>query len=200
MDKEHIISEIIRTAAENGGKPLGRMKFETETGIKVTDWDGKYWTRWSDAIKEAGFEPNKFQSAYDENYLIEQLIVLIREKKGFPTYSDIRFKSYNTKGYPSHNTFNSLGKKREMIQKVLAYCQNKPEYQDVVKICNAVPIPIKKQDENDSKEDESKFGYVYLMKSGRFYKIGKSYHVGRREYEVGIQLPEPTETIHESKR
>ena len=34
------------------------------------------------------------------------------------------------------------------------------------------------------------------MKSGRFYKIGRSNSVGRREYELGIQLPEPVTTVH----
>jgi hypothetical protein len=39
-------------------------------------------------------------------------------------------------------------------------------------------------------------GFVYLMKSGRFYKIGRSNAVGRRERELAIQLPEKSNTIH----
>jgi hypothetical protein len=39
-------------------------------------------------------------------------------------------------------------------------------------------------------------GFVYLLKSGRFYKIGHSNSVGRREYELGIQLPEAVTTVH----
>jgi hypothetical protein len=34
------------------------------------------------------------------------------------------------------------------------------------------------------------------MRSGRYYKIGKSNHVGRREYQIGLQLPEPVNAIH----
>lgn len=34
------------------------------------------------------------------------------------------------------------------------------------------------------------------MKSGRFYKVGRSHAAGRREYEIGIQLPESLRTIH----
>jgi len=59
MNKQHIIDEIIRTTKENNNIPLGHRKFETETGIKKADWFGKYWSKWSDAIKEAGFVPNK---------------------------------------------------------------------------------------------------------------------------------------------
>jgi hypothetical protein len=39
-------------------------------------------------------------------------------------------------------------------------------------------------------------GHVYLIRSGRFYKIGRSNAVGRREYELGIQLPERAATLH----
>ena len=34
------------------------------------------------------------------------------------------------------------------------------------------------------------------MKSGRYYKIGRSNAAGRREYELAIQLPEKLKTIH----
>ncbi len=43
------------------------------------------------------------------------------------------------------------------------------------------------------------FGYVYLLKSGRFFKIGRSNAVGRREYELAIQLPEKVTRIHSIK-
>lgn len=35
------------------------------------------------------------------------------------------------------------------------------------------------------------------MKSGEFYKIGRSNAAGRREYEIGIQLPEKIKLVHE---
>lgn len=38
MTKEHILAEIRRTTAANGGVPLGWRKFRSETGIKEADW------------------------------------------------------------------------------------------------------------------------------------------------------------------
>jgi hypothetical protein len=34
------------------------------------------------------------------------------------------------------------------------------------------------------------------MKSGKFFKIARSNAAGRREYELGIQLPEPLKSVH----
>ena len=75
MKKDHILSEIKRTAEENGGIPLGRSRFEAETGINQSDWFGKLWSKWSDAVKEAGYTPNQMQSAYDSNFLLSNKIV-----------------------------------------------------------------------------------------------------------------------------
>src|SRR5207237_1245921 len=53
-NRDTILAEIRRTAAENAGKPLGMARFRDETGIRPEDWEGRYWARWSDAIREAG--------------------------------------------------------------------------------------------------------------------------------------------------
>jgi hypothetical protein len=37
---------------------------------------------------------------------------------------------------------------------------------------------------------------VYLLKSGRHYKIGRTNSTGRREYELAIQLPERAQKVH----
>lgn len=40
--REHILEEVKRTAKVNGGKPLGRSTFLTETGIRESDWKGRF--------------------------------------------------------------------------------------------------------------------------------------------------------------
>jgi Meiotically up-regulated gene 113 len=39
-------------------------------------------------------------------------------------------------------------------------------------------------------------GFVYLLKSGRYYKIGQTADVGRRRYDLAIQLPDPATEVH----
>ena len=63
MKKERILSEIQRTAAENGGTPLGIARFREATGIRKEDWYGIHWAKWGDAQVEAGFERNQFGEA-----------------------------------------------------------------------------------------------------------------------------------------
>jgi len=78
INKQRILEEIKRTAQAHGNVALGWRKFFTETGINYSDWHGKYWVRWSEAVREAGFEPNEMNEAYSQKWLIEKLIALIR--------------------------------------------------------------------------------------------------------------------------
>ena len=101
MTKQHIVNEIRRTATANGGIPLGRQRFFTETGIKTSDWHGKYWARWSDAVREAGLEPNQKTLAYADDLLIEKFISLARELGRLPVSGDLRLKARNDSGFPT---------------------------------------------------------------------------------------------------
>lgn len=196
MNKQHIIDEIVRTAEKNGGHPLGKQRFQLETGIKQSDWYGKYWARWGDAVKEAGYQPNTMQSSYDEGWLIEQLISFIREIKRFPVSGEFRLKARTDSTFPSHDTIRRFGSKAAIAKKILNYCQEKSGYDDIIVICEPLAyIEVKRNEVKDS-EDDSDFGYVYLIKSARYYKIGRSNSIGRREYELSIQLPEKVTTEH----
>ncbi|MFH1382351.1 MAG: GIY-YIG nuclease family protein [Chloroflexota bacterium] len=197
MDKDYILKEIDRTAKENGGKPLGRGKFAKETGIKVQDWWGKYWSKWNDAVIEAGYSPNKMQAALNSSVMLEQIISLIREIGKFPTVGEYRLKAYNTKGFPAHNTIRErLGKQSEVASKIISYCEAHPECSDILEICKNVTGIYRNESSHYKKEPDVEHGYVYLMKSGRFYKIGCSSNVERRNYDIGLKLPEPIDILH----
>ena len=198
MDKQHIINEIKRTAEQNGGVPLGKERFAAETGVQIFDWYGKYWARWGDALIEAGYTPNKLQGAYEEEWVIEKFISFIRELRKYPVSGELRLKAKQDKEFPSHNVFSRVGKKSELAAKVIEYCQTRDCYNDVIEICKPIAV-TEKHILSTPKQEGSKIGYVYLMKSGRYYKVGRSSAVGRREYELSIQLPEKVTKIHTIK-
>lgn len=198
MTKNDILNAIKKTATENNGIALGMDKFFEATGIKRSDWEGKYWIRWADAIKEAGFIPNKFSSpAFDMEWLLEQFAGYVRALNHFPTQPELKIKNHNDKTFPTLTTMKTrLGTKAETLKKLIAFCKTKPEYKDVLEICEL-------ESENfiasvtAVKNVEGQLGVVYLMKSGKYYKIGKATHTGNRHYQLSIQLPEKVSLIHE---
>ncbi len=198
MERAYIVAEIRRTAADNGGVPLGVAAFRRETGIKQTDWHGKYWVRWGDALAEAGFSPNEMQKAYADDHIIESFIGLLRELEHFPVHGELRLKAHNDSTFPSHNTFYRLGSKRHLAAKVIAYCESRTGFDDVISICRPVAAEVvaRKPETRRPSSGEECFGSVYLLHSGRYYKIGKTNSAGRRERELAIQLPERAEITH----
>jgi len=195
MTKQHILDEIKRTAQANGGVPLGVNRFSAATGIKESDWRGKYWCRWGDALLEAGLVPNTLQGPYPEQDLIQRFIALIRALGRYPLQAEIRMKRRSDASFPSHNVFRRFGTRERFAARICEYCQQHPGYDDVPLLIAAVGVPPTEfTDVRPSAADE--FGFVYLLKSGRHYKIGRTNSAGRRERELAIQLPERTKTIH----
>ena len=87
MDKKHIIEEIKRVAAILETTP-GVARFKQESGITSFEIE-RYWPRWGDALREAGFAPNQMQDAYSDETLFEMLCPVICELGRFPTYREI---------------------------------------------------------------------------------------------------------------
>ena len=196
MDKQHILREIQRTAKANAEVPLGREKFIQETGIKESDWSGIHWARWGDAVREAGFTPNELQSAHDEDHLLEKYVGLIRELGRIPVAAELKLKRRSDPSFPSHNTFGRFGTKKQRIEKAIEFCHNRGDLDDVVRICQSQMTAQRTDADEDCESVDAEFGFVYLIQSARFFKIGKTNALGRREYELKIQLPEKTKTVH----
>jgi hypothetical protein len=195
VNKQHILDEIRRTAAANDNAPLGVARFFQETGIRETDWAGRFWVRWGDALRKAGFEPNLFNSAYDKTMLMENFISLMRELGKFPVRRELQMKARTDRNFPSANVFARLGSKRQLAKDIHEYCKNRADYEDVIALCQPLATAAPSSD-NEVESDQAALGFVYLMKSGRFYKIGRSNAAGRREYELAIQMPEKLSTVH----
>jgi hypothetical protein len=197
MDKEFILAEIKRTAEQNGGVPLGRAKFAKATGIKETDWYGKHWSRWGDAVAEAGYQPNELQLPFDERRLLEALALLTRELGRFPVEGELRIKARQDKTFPSHTVFVRLGSKAERVRRVLDYCAQARGFDDVAAICRSIVAEGRKEVPREAKPGaEKQIGFVYLARMGKYCKIGHTGSLGRREYELALQLPEKLTLIH----
>jgi len=200
MTKEHILSEIRRTAGANGGVPLGVQRFFAETGVKESDWHGRFWARWGDAQKEAGFQPNEFNAARTGEDLLNNLAGLVRELGRFPVKGELKLKARSDPRFPSHNTLRRLGGKRALAAQLEKFCRDRGE-NDLAELCAVAAKTADAEDAEGVPEETAagELGYVYLMKAGRFYKIGRTNALGRRERELAIQLPEAAKVIHSIK-
>lgn len=195
MTKQHILNEIKRTAV--GKRSLGRDRFFQETGIKSADWEGKYWIRWSDAVREAGLAANEMSAAYDDAYLLDKLVALVRELRHFPVKAEFRLKARSDPSFPNQKTFSRFGSKTQIAACVADYCRARTGYDDVIAACDAIQPARAKEQKLELSGNSETFGFVYLFKSGRHFKLGRSNSVGRREYELKLQLPERPVKVHE---
>ncbi len=197
VTKSHILDEVRRTARENRGVPLGRGRFLAATGIRESDWLGKIWARWGDAVREAGLTPNALQAPFSDEFLLEKLAIITRELGRFPTRPELRLRTRNDPDFPDPKTLERFGSKADLAARLTEYCKTRPGYTDVV---NFAAIEADRRQRRPEETLESPgFGFVYLLKAGRYYKIGRSNAVGRRQRELAIQLPERATLVHSIK-
>ncbi|MDN5274305.1 MAG: uncharacterized protein JWP06_206 [Candidatus Saccharibacteria bacterium] len=201
MKREDILAEIRRTAQENEGKPLGAARFEQVTGIRPYDWS-RYWPRFGDAQVEAGFEANKFNNSFSDDYLMEKLISMTRELGHFPVEGELRIKRINDPDFPHRDVFRRLGSKSERARRVLLYSAGKIAYSDMEVLLIPVVGEAAPGESRETMDDtqNDKYGFVYLVKGhpGE-YKIGRTNFVDRRLSELGATASIAQELIHEIK-
>ena len=195
IDRPQILDAIKRLAESNDGRPPGRQTFERETGIRMHEWYPLLWLRWSDALREAGYIANRLQTAIPEEVLIQKFIEFTRELGRVPLDGEFRQRARNDKSFPSHGVWSRFGGKSGLLDAVRRYCEGHTECKDVCSMLADRVSTMRRANEAKTK-GAVPTGYVYLMKSGRHYKIGKTNAVGRRERELAIQIPVPPKTIH----
>ena len=181
ITKQDILEAIRQTAEANGGIPLGKGRFEQETGIKEYHCS-KFWRSFGEAQREAGFAPNTLQAAHRLEFLAESLVDLMRELGRFPVNADFIGRRNRDSKFPSPGSFRRFGNKKKMAEKISEYAEQKG-YNDIINMC----VPVIESSEK-MKEDVGSLGQavgeVYLVKSGRHYKIGKTSDADRRISQI----------------
>ena len=192
-DRDFIISEIRRCAEDNGGVVPGRERFEAITGIRESEWAGRYWSRWSEAVVAAGYEPNQWNQAHPEEHLLQQLALLARELGRFPVDSEMRMKRRADPTFPSAKVFDRFGKKAERVERLRAWCNAHDGFEDVAALCVAragAASAAEPVDDGDA-------GIVYLLHSKtRGYKLGMTSSMPRRWAEIQKADSGDVELLH----
>jgi hypothetical protein len=193
--KRLLINEMRRTAEANHGIPLGQINFSKATGIKISDWRGKLWLRWSDVQRAAGFEPNKKAHAYPEKFLLDSFIALMRELGHFPIATELQQKGYHNPAFPSHMAFKSRwGNKVQQAEQIAQYCRRQEDYGDILAMCEEV-LTSERLPARAPVQAKGMVGYVYLVKKkrtwGTYYKLHWSLMRQQNSRYIGTRNGQP---------
>ena len=91
----------------------------------------------------------------------------------------------------------AIRREKYLAAAIIEYSRSRSGFADVIDICSKVAsINVRSAKTEKESPNENALGFVYLIKSGRHYKIGRTNAVGRRQYELAIQLPEKANTVH----
>lgn len=194
MDRDYILEVVQREAAQNGGKPLGQKRLRA-VGVRPSDW-GNYWARIGDLNREAGLEPNRLNSARVDEDLLDRVVGLTGRLGRFPAFRELHVAASGEDGFPATRTLRThFGGMQSLRERLRVFCQERG-LDDVAGLCEPIEAKEKRSASLSPRPSGESLGFVYLFKSGRVYKIGRSNAVGRRAYELAIQLPEKLTLVH----
>jgi hypothetical protein len=202
MNKELQRQEIIRLirsiAASSGGKPPGEKKFKTETGIGPSQWKYRIWQKWSDALAEAGFDRLTWVSRFDDEKVLEDVLMLAKRLGSFPNSSQLQFEALNNADFVSYKAIIRRWSISELAMALRKFAEERGESAVVAASDRAIAAYSKRgrAPSDDQSQPSNSFAYVYLMKYGNDYKIGRTSSKARRAREVQIELPNETLLVH----
>ena len=189
--RARIIGEIRRIAAENGGTPPGIQRFATLTGIGRTEWHGKIWARWSEAVKEAGLTPNLRQGPLEKSELLVCMATAIRTLQRIPSDAELSLLRRAGLRIPTNQTYvRHFGGKPGLLRQLKKWTVETPGWSDVAAILADVP------DEAEPEEPAKPTGAVYLLRHGPHHKIGCSKQPEDRVTELRLMLPPSSHLTH----
>ncbi len=192
LTKDQILDEYKKLKASLGAAPDSKTFYE-KTPVSKYALEAAFGGRaYSKLQKAAGDEPRTFTSpGRSHAEFFETYGTCVRELQALPTEAEWRHRKIQP-------TVSGYCKKlnlrwSEMPGRFREWASDKPEWKDVVHICVSQSAS---KPRGAKQKTLAVRGYVYLAKSGIHFKIGKTNAVGRREYELRLQLPERVKTIH----
>lgn len=190
--KEAIIAVYNDLVIKRGGKPIGEGLFRRETGVSSYYWRGGFWRSWSEFQADSGHDPNSPTDKIKDDTLLRRFAELAVEEGRIPTQADLKLKKKGDPSFPGEGVFRRWGGRDMLLVRLAKYCEGKERFAPVLEHL--------KQDFSSSLDhriDSFRIkGFVYLLRSGKHYKLGRTNATGRRLRELAIQLPQKPTTVH----
>ena len=193
--REFIIGEIKRLAAAAGDRAPGFKAFRSATAVQEHEWRGLYWARWSDALAEAGFPPNEWQGRLDPERILHRFAVACRQMGRIPTTAEMEMQRRADPNVPSTKTLRAhFGGHAEAVDALRHWTGEHAAFADVAALLGPPPAALPPM--APRRTAASPDGFVYLIRSGPFHKIGRSEELERRIKQIRVALPEQAVLEH----
>jgi len=202
ISREEILAEIRKFVAANSGAIPGERTFMAATRIKQSVWKGSHWARWTDAVREAGYDPNAMTQKIPDADILEQLAGFITKLGYFPVRDEINMQARTAPGFPVWQTVKKRYGGMPQTAAALLEFSRKNANTRLAKLCEErlEREALKpKHKAIGQRQAVVKAGFVYLKYSPslRLYKIGKANDANRRGAGISLLLPEDLVPKHE---
>jgi hypothetical protein len=202
ISREEILAEIRKFVAANDGAIPGERTFLAATRIKESAWKGKHWARWTDAVREAGYDPNSLNQKIPDEDILERLAEFITKLGYFPVRDEINMQARTAPGFPVWQTIKKRYGGMPQTAAALLEFSRRTTNTALAKLCEArlEREALKpKHGANRQRQTAVKAGFVYLKYSPslRLYKIGKANNADKRGAGISLLLPEDLVPKHE---
>lgn len=194
VSRQQIVAEIQRLAAVSGGR-LSVRAFCEQSGIREHQILGVHWAKWNDALAEAGIKNTNsfFQPRTEDAKVVEALADFTNRHGKWPTDNDLLIERRRNTSFPSIKVIRRVRAASPLASRIAAYCSGRPELAVAAEIAASI---AKSETAKEPTSAAAVSGYVYMMRSGRRYKIGHTNSPIRRHREVRLELPDPTTVVH----
>ena len=144
-------------------------------------------------LEEVGLETKSFKvDRTPPAAIAEAVATLIAHSGKWPTEDELRRERARNSEFPSATIISPMRKTGELARLVVELGAMKPAFAAAAEIAAKHQV----QAPDLAGVDEKIKGYVYMLRSGRSYKIGKSNDPSRRFREVRLELPDETSQVH----
>jgi hypothetical protein len=192
LSAEPIIKSYTTMANERGGVPIGERIFSRESGIPRYNWMGGYWRSWSAFQEAAGYSPNDATQKIPDEVLLRRFAGLALERGTIPTEADLNLKRKADPSFPGKLAFRRWGGRDALLDAAIAFCEANVDLAPALEVLTAGTAGRL----DHRLASLNVHGFVYLLRSGKHFKIGRTNAAGRRLRELAIQLPEKPDTVH----
>jgi len=108
-----------------------------DVGLSKTPEGGRHWTRWNQAVEEAGFPPNTLTPKYADGTLGTCLAELARSLGTMPVKGDIDHKKATDPTFPSYAAFSRWKGSGTLASALHSFCGDRLDLSDVAAMCQS---------------------------------------------------------------